>query len=38
MIRRFPDLTLAADDLVWWPSNIMRGLFSLPGAPAEVRA
>ncbi|WP_232320570.1 cytochrome P450 family protein [Herbidospora daliensis] len=30
VIRRFPDLELATDDLVWWPSNIMRGLFSLP--------
>ncbi|MEZ0073397.1 cytochrome P450 [Planotetraspora sp. GP83] len=32
VLRRFPDLRLAADPagLTWWPSAIMRGLFSLP--------
>lgn len=32
VLRRFPDLSLAVDpaELTWWPSAIMRGLFSLP--------
>ncbi|MEU8273390.1 cytochrome P450 [Microbispora bryophytorum] len=32
VLERFPDLALAADpaELSWWPSAIMRGLFSLP--------
>ncbi|GII52932.1 cytochrome P450 hydroxylase [Planotetraspora thailandica] len=32
VLRRFPDLAPAADPegLTWWPSTIMRGLFSLP--------
>ncbi|WP_239116585.1 cytochrome P450 family protein [Planotetraspora phitsanulokensis] len=32
VLRRFPDLAPAADldGLTWWPSTIMRGLFSLP--------
>jgi cytochrome P450 len=32
VLRRFPRLALATDpgELVWWPSAIMRGLFSLP--------
>lgn len=32
VLRRFPALSLAADpaELRWWPSTIMRGLFSLP--------
>ncbi|WP_307801878.1 cytochrome P450, partial [Microbispora triticiradicis] len=32
VLERFPDLTLAVDpaELRWWPSTIMRGLFSLP--------
>jgi cytochrome P450 len=32
VLRRFPDLALAVppDDLTWWPSAIMRGLFTLP--------
>ena len=32
VLRRFPDLTLGAppDELRWWPSPIMRGLFALP--------
>ncbi|WP_239115062.1 cytochrome P450 family protein [Planotetraspora kaengkrachanensis] len=32
VLRRFPDLAPAVDleELTWWPSTIMRGLFSLP--------
>ncbi|WP_235558200.1 cytochrome P450 family protein [Sphaerimonospora mesophila] len=32
VLRRFPELSLAVDpaDLTWWPSAIMRGMFSLP--------
>lgn len=32
ILRKFPDIALAADPdtLTWWPSAIMRGLFSLP--------
>ncbi|WP_036332458.1 cytochrome P450 family protein [Microbispora sp. ATCC PTA-5024] len=32
VLRRYPDLALASDAaaLPWWPSAIMRGLFSLP--------
>ncbi|MEO3863115.1 cytochrome P450 [Acrocarpospora sp. B8E8] len=40
LLRRYPDLALATDPdrLTWWPSAIMRGLFSLPVRLNEPKA
>jgi cytochrome P450 len=40
LLRRYPDLALATDpdQLTWWPSAIMRGLFALPVRLNEPRA